>query len=97
MYRFQVPECARAVVSVVGLEPTEELVLWRKACDGDCPSDENEGYIEFNPAGCNTKVTPMSNPILVDVPGTYELRWPGATNPDVRVCAQVYSRNCQLA
>jgi hypothetical protein len=35
--------------------------------------------------------------MLIDVPGTYELRFAGATNPDVRICYQTYSRNCQLA
>lgn len=97
MFRFQVPECARAVVSAVGLEATDELVLWRMACNGTCPGDGTEAFIEFNPEGCSTTVTPLTNPILVDVPGTYELRFAGATNPDVRICYQTYARNCQTA
>lgn len=97
MFRFQVPECARAVVSAVGLQPEDELVLWRMACEGECPGDDKEVFVEFSPANCQTIVTTTSNPILVDVPGMYELRFAGATNPDVRICYQVYSRNCQLA
>ena len=97
MFRFQVPECARAVVSAVGLEPTDELVLWRMACDGDCPGDGNEVFIEFTPDNCPVVITGTANPMLVDVPGTYELRFAGATNPDVRICYQTYARNCQTA
>jgi hypothetical protein len=96
MFRFQVPECARAVVSAVGLEATDELVLWRMACEGECPGDAGEVFVPFSP-GCDTVVTPTNNPLLVDVPGMYELRFAGATNPDVRVCYQTYARNCQTA
>lgn len=97
MFRFQVPECARAVVSAVGLEPDDALMLWRMACEGECPGDGNEVFIEFKPDNCDVQITTMTNPLLVDVPGTYELRFVGATNPDVRVCLQTYARNCQTA
>ena len=97
MFRFQVAECARAVVSAVGMLPGDELVLWRMACDGECPGDAGEAYVEFTPAGCEVKLTDTINPMLVDVPGRYELRFKGATNPDVRVCYQIYARNCQSA
>jgi len=97
MFRFQVPECARTVVSAAGLLPADQLVLWRMACEGKCPDDATEVFVEFAPANCQTLVTTLNNPLLVDVPGIYELRFAGATNPDVRVCYQVYSRNCQQA
>jgi len=97
MFRFQVPECARTVVSAVGLDPTDQLALWRMACDGACPGDGTEAFIEFNPSGCTVVLNESYNPLMIDVPGTYELRFVGATNPDVRVCYQTYSRNCQSA
>lgn len=97
MFRFQVPECARVVVSAVGLEPTDELVLWRMACEAECPGDGTEAFIEFKPDHCSVYIAEGANPMLVDVPGTYELRFAGATNPDVRVCYQTYARNCQTA
>lgn len=97
MFRFQVPECARAVVSAVGLNPEDELVLWRLACEADCPGDGTEAFIEFKPDNCSVYIAPNANPLLVDVPGTYELRFAGATNPDVRICYQTYARNCQTA
>ena len=97
MFRFQVPECARVVVSAIGLEAADELVLWRMACEPTCPGDDTEVFIEFKPDHCSVFIAPNANPMLIDVPGTYELRFAGATNPDVRVCYKTYSRNCQLA
>lgn len=94
--RFTIAECTRAVISAVGLNPDDELQLWRAACPSGCAGDEFT-MIEFNPAGCTTLVTQMSNPIMIDVPGTYELRFVGAINPDVEVCVDTYARNCHLA
>lgn len=94
MFRFTVPECARAVISAAGLVVGDELVLWRLACEGDCGDESSYVFIEFAPNGCHTVIDTLHNPLLVDVPGTYELRFAGAVNPDVRICQQVYARNC---
>lgn len=96
-FRFDVPECARLIASAVGLEPDDKLVLWRLACDNTCPADEPKMFIEFRPTDCEVVITASQNPLLVDVPGMYELRFEGAFNPDVRVCYQKYERNCRNA
>jgi hypothetical protein len=97
MFRFSTPACNRTVVSVVGLEVDDVLELWREACPSDCPGETPGMYIPFSPAGCAATVTQMTNPLMVDVPGVYELRFQGAVNPNVKVCVQDYNSQCPSA
>jgi hypothetical protein len=95
-FNFNIEECTNNIVSVIGLGPTDKLILYRLACVPDCPPDvlPDSAFIEFNPNGCQTFIDTLHNPLFVDVPGRYQLRFEGATNPDVDMCITTYRRHC---
>lgn len=94
-FRFEVPECVNVLVTAKGLDTLDKLILYRMACEPECNEDPAPGdFVEFNPKGCQTFINTMNNPLLIDVPGTYELRFEGAFNPDVSICKTTYSRQC---
>lgn len=87
--QFKVEEGLQAVVSAHGLEPeTDVVVLWRQVCSEGCATSNL--WIEFRPNGCLQTMDFEHNPMHIDVPGTYQLRFEGTPNDDVVFCVEQY-------
>lgn len=93
-FRFTVTPCHSSIVMIVGDAAGEVATLWR---EGGCPSCQDEGTTMFAQVRVNGETPELSednNPLVITLPGTYELRWEGLAPPDARLCVQEYERKC---
>lgn len=94
-FNFAVQPGTYVVVSGVNLDDEDVLDLWRLACPQIECDPATELWIPYRPfgVGCSTtggcvqvSLTEQCNPLIVQVPGRYQLRFRGMTNPNVTVC-----------
>ena len=84
---FEVTPGTYRIVSACGMEPTDSLELWRRACPNlDCPDDGTDCWIPFRPNGTQPRLTELVNPLIVETPGHYRMVFSGPTNVNVVVC-----------
>lgn len=93
-FSFSVQPGTYVIVSGVGMDDEDVLDLWRLACPQIECDPTTELWIPFRPygLGCQTNgcaqvsLTDACNPLIVQTPGRYQLRFRGVTNPAVTVC-----------
>lgn len=92
-YRFTVTPCLSSIATLQGDADGEALTLWRFPGCPDCEVD-SAVFAQERKAGVPTVLSEDNNPLVITLPGIYELRWDDLPPEDARVCVQEYERKC---